>query len=98
MKIGKKLRIIRTIKGIKQNVLAEKIGVTNIYLSSIENDKNEPSLSFIENVSKILNVPLTFFFMEENIGALDKKNREIINSFNNILEEFVNLKHVKAKK
>jgi len=64
MKIGKTIKLIRTLKGLKQKELSEKINVSQNYLSAVENEKKEPSLIFLNKISEILNVPIGFFFIE----------------------------------
>jgi transcriptional regulator with XRE-family HTH domain len=41
------------------------IEIQESYLSSIENDKKEPSLSLLKRISKSLDIPLSMFFWEE---------------------------------
>lgn len=42
--------------GLKQNTLAEKMGLSNNYLSSIERGKEKPSLEVIVNICNALQV------------------------------------------
>lgn len=93
MQFGKTLKLIRVLKGLKQKELAEKLGVSPNYLSLIENDRREPSLSFIKALSKGLDVPVSFLFLdninEENMTAEQKTLFEKLKS---LLKEFQDLK------
>ncbi len=44
MEIGKKIKFIRKSMGINQNKLAQLSGISNTYLSDIENLRTVPSL------------------------------------------------------
>lgn len=65
MTLGKNIKLFRTIAGLKQKKLAQMVEIQESYLSSIENDKKEPSLSLLKRISKSLNIPLSMFFWEE---------------------------------
>ena len=94
MKIGRTLKLIRILKGLKQKSLAEKLGISPNYLSSVENDKREPSLSFIKLVSKELDVPVSFLFLD-NIDEemMSEEQKAIYQKLKNLLVEFQNLKN-----
>ena len=82
------------MKGLKQKSLAEKLGISPNYLSSVENDKREPSLSFIKLVSKELDVPVSFLFLD-NIDEemMSEEQKAIYQKLKNLLVEFQNLKN-----
>lgn len=63
MQIGKTLKEIRTAKGVSLTELAELSNVTKSYLSKIENDKREPSVTSIHSVCKALGVPLNIVIL-----------------------------------
>ena len=65
MTIGRNIKLFRTIVGLKQKELAQMIEVKDSYLSSIENDKKEPSLSLLKKISKALDIPLSMLFWED---------------------------------
>ena len=64
MDIGANIKTIRTSKSISQKELAKQVGITPNYLSMIENASKRPSLSLIEKLSKVLEVPLALLFSE----------------------------------
>lgn len=93
MKVGKTLKLIRILKGLKQKELADKLGISPNYLSSVENDKREPSLSFIKLVSKELDVPVSFLFLD-NIDeeTMSEEQKAIYQKLKSLLVEFQSLK------
>jgi len=93
MKIGKTLKLVRIMKGLKQKDLADKLGISPNYLSAVENDKREPSLSFIKMVSEELDVPLSFLFLDNIEEAyMSEEQRIIYEKLKSLLVEFQKLK------
>jgi len=70
--IGKTIKFLRIAKGIKQAELAEKLSVTTNYISLVENDKREPSLSFLKELSVALDIPVGLLFLD-----LDMSKKEV---------------------
>lgn len=64
MLIGKRVRKARTDKNISQELLAEKIDVSVVYLSRIENGKARPSLTIIMKIAFVLNQNPGYFLSE----------------------------------
>ncbi len=56
MKIGKILKIIRTSKGLTQNQMSKLLGISQNYLSLIEQDKKSPSAEAIANFASSLSI------------------------------------------
>ena len=56
MKIGSVLKLVRTSKGLTQKDMAEKLGVSQNYLSLIESNKKMPSVDTMEAFAKALNI------------------------------------------
>jgi transcriptional regulator with XRE-family HTH domain len=52
--------MIRIAANLRQGVLAKDLDVTPNYLSLVENGKKEPSLTFLKNFSKRLDVSLGY--------------------------------------
>lgn len=60
--LGKRLRELRKRKGINQEKLAELIDVDPTTISNIENGKNYPSMSNLENLLMVLGCTFTEAF------------------------------------
>jgi len=75
---------------VKQYVLAEKIGVTQGYLSSIENGKKIPSIEILQNICDFFEKPmpvLLWFGLEEK--DIPENKREIFKSLKPIFDELL---------
>lgn len=55
-KLGENLKKIRTKKDITQIEIARRLGVDRSFVSNIENGKNNPTLSTITSLAKVLDV------------------------------------------
>lgn len=54
MKLGEKIKLLRTEMGLTQPELASKAGVEQSYLSKLENDKGSPSFDVINRIALAL--------------------------------------------
>lgn len=64
MQVGTTIKFLRMTAGLKQSDLAERLGVSSNYISLVENNKRDPSLSFLRDLSNELGVPLGLLFLE----------------------------------
>ena len=72
MTIGSTLKLLRVSSNLTQSSLAKDLNVTANYLSLIENNRKEPSLTFLKRFSKRLDAPLGYFLwlcLEENSSS-----------------------------
>ncbi len=60
--LGKKIQKRRKQIGLTQEELADKIGVSRVYMGYIEQGRNAPSLEIMEKISKALKTSLNSFF------------------------------------
>ncbi len=70
--IGKTIKFLRIAKGLKQSDLAERVKVSTNYISLVENDKREPSLSFLKVLASTLDISVGLLFLE-----LDMSKKEV---------------------
>lgn len=61
--LGQRIAKRRIQAGIRQNALADIIGISNNYLSSIERGKEKPSLEIIINICNVLHVTPDYLLM-----------------------------------
>lgn len=76
MNLGDTIKKLRKEKGIKQLHLADSCSITQSYLSNIEANKKEPTLSVLNQISNKLSIPLPIIFflsMEAEDVTEDKK-------------------------
>ena len=78
MNIGEKIRSLRVAKLMTQSELAGN-QITRNMLSCIENGKAQPSLSTIQYVAKVLNVPVGFLLAEEGDEIVYQKMNGLAN-------------------
>lgn len=62
--ISKKIREIRTKNGDTLEELGEKLNFNPSNLSKIERGIRKPHIELVEQISKIYDIPLTYFFGE----------------------------------
>ncbi|MGD1042416.1 MAG: helix-turn-helix transcriptional regulator [Sedimentisphaerales bacterium] len=69
MSIGKGIKFVRAASGLRQGEMAKRLKISQNYLSLIENNKAEPSLTLIKKISVTFGVPASFLFWEDNMAA-----------------------------
>ena len=60
--VGSRVRMRRLMLDLNQTQLAEAIGVTFQQVQKYENGKNRISASRLQQISNVLQVPISFFF------------------------------------
>ncbi|WP_026896096.1 helix-turn-helix domain-containing protein [Clostridiisalibacter paucivorans] len=90
--IGDKIRKIRQQKGLTLNEIANGTNLTASYISQIERNITEPSISSLRKIASILNVPIYIFFSDDDkekffIKAEERTKMKLPKS--NILYEFL---------
>lgn len=82
--LGNKIRKMRISKGIKLIAFAKKIGKTPSYLSQVERGIASPSIMALREISKMLNVPIFYFLVDdEKQSAIVRKNERKVLRFPN---------------
>ncbi|ETS33410.1 transcriptional regulator [Photorhabdus temperata] len=72
MNIGKAIKLCRTRRGISQTDLAQKAECSVSYLSMLENNKRDPTLSTLNSIATALNIPVSIiFFIAAEAGDLN---------------------------
>ena len=62
--VGSRLRLRRILLGMSQQKLSDALGVTFQQLQKYENGSNRISASRLYQLSRLLSVPISFFFAE----------------------------------
>lgn len=78
MTLGSAIKLIRTARRVKQVDLADKLKVSANYISLIEKDKREPSVTFLKHLANHLGVPVSLFFMYQEIGNAPMVGPEVM--------------------
>jgi transcriptional regulator with XRE-family HTH domain len=80
MNVGQAIKMCRTRRGISQTDLALKANCSVSYLSMLENNKRDPTLSTITNISIALRVPVgILFFLASEREELNGMEKELAN-------------------
>ena len=69
--VGNRIKLRRSILGMSQKALADAAGITFQQIQKYENGENRVGASRLYDLSRILNVPITFFFED-----IDKEKAE----------------------
>lgn len=85
--VGQRLRIRRSLLGLSQEKLAEAIGLTFQQIQKYERGVNRVSAGRLYQFSKILDVPITYFY--EQFGNAVKGQAPIAGFSDNEQEEYV---------
>lgn len=75
LKIGKFIADSRKSKGMTQQEMAEKLGVSNKSVSRWENGRNLPDASLFEPICELLGISLTELFCGERIETAEMVSR-----------------------
>lgn len=74
--LNEALRLIRVFHDLNQKDLADKLGISNSYLSELESGKKTPTLEVIEKYSEVFNMPSSsILFFSENLDSGDKSEK-----------------------
>lgn len=86
MKLGQTIKDLRLVKSrMNQEQFCKKLGITQSYLSQIENDLKTPSTEMLKNISEVFEIPmpiLLFKSLEATDVCIDK-----VDAFNVIKPE-----------
>lgn len=78
--LGEKIRKKRSEKNLSLKELAEKIGLTASFLSQVERELAEPSITSLRKIAEALDVPIFYFLLDNNDPSpvVRKNNRKIL--------------------
>ncbi len=82
MDIGSTIRAIRKRKNITIAHICEETGLSQGFMSQVENNKTSPSISTLESIANALKVPLAYLLLkkEERMNIVRNNERTITNS------------------
>lgn len=67
--LGENLKTIMKEKGVTSKELAERVGVSQVHISYILNNKRDPSIDLLEKIANVLNVSVSDFYLEKNLES-----------------------------
>jgi len=74
--IGRSIKFVRVAAEIRQGEMADRLEISQNYLSLLENNKAEPSLSLLKKISATFNVPVNFLLLESSVD-FESDNPEV---------------------
>ena len=91
--IGKRIKDIRTSKGLSQEELHKKTGIQNTVISAFEHGKRTPNLQSLAKIAHALGVTIDeLYFGDESIAFIEKapnKGAKIANCIYELMKENV---------
>lgn len=66
-KIGLKLKVIRSLRGMSQDEIVNKLDIDKSYYSKVERGLTNPTLLYMKNLAEILDVKLEYI-IDTNIN------------------------------
>ena len=77
MNVGQAIRLCRTQRGVSQSAIANSAKCSVSYLSMLENNKRDPTLSTITKIAEALHVPVGLLFVlaadKDELGAINER-------------------------
>lgn len=71
MDVGGRIRNVRGLRGLSTTKLAELAGLSQQYISDIENKRRDPTLKTLEKIARALRVPTSYFTDEQGATPFD---------------------------
>ncbi len=91
MNLGNTIKDIRKHKSYTQTEFALECGITQTYLSQIENNQKEPNLSVLKTIAEKLAIPLPIlFFLSITEEDVQPGKREIFNVISPTVKNIIN--------
>ena len=77
MNVGQAIRLCRTRRGVSQSAVATRANCSVSYLSMLENNKRDPTLSTVVKIAEALHVPVGLLFVlaadQDELGDIDEQ-------------------------
>jgi len=78
--IGERIKFLRTDKGMTLASLCEKVNLSKSYLSQIERDRTNPSLTTLMNIAKAFDIDPRYFFESGDDTTLVQRADQVFQS------------------
>lgn len=76
-KLGERIKKIRTRKSLTLRYIGEALNMDYSHLSKIERGDRTPSIELLEKLSKLFEVPMSYFFGEEQNLPKELKSKGV---------------------
>lgn len=85
--VGRRLRLRRTLLNLSQEQLANAVGVTFQQIQKYERGSNRISASRLYDISKVLGVPVAFFFEDIGEDIISSRKLQMTPEMESVLSE-----------
>lgn len=93
MNLGRSIKLCRTNRGLSQEDLARKVGLSASYISLIEKGERDPAVSTAEKIAGALGVPMSLLtFLAADPGELKGVPEEVRDKLAGIAYKLLNAK------
>lgn len=92
--IGKGIKFIRVASGLRQGEVAKRLEISQNYLSLLENNKAEPSISLLKKISGVFGVP-TGFLVWEDTASPELQNPEVAAKYQKVAELIYDIQKIR---
>lgn len=93
MNLGRSIKLCRTNRGLSQDELAQKVGLSASYISLIEKGDRDPAMSTVEKIAMALGVPISLLtFLAADPGELKAVPQEVRDKLAGIAFKLLNAK------
>ena len=75
--VGQRIRHIRKEKGLTQEGLSDLCGLSNKFISGVEQGKQNPSLDSVVSIAKALKSDISIFFIKDTDTPFKLSHNEI---------------------
>lgn len=80
---GDMVRLARHARGMTQKEVAERVGITQAYVSMIEDDERHPTSEQEERIAQALDFPVAFFYLSDpvlgpSVGEIYHRRRQSV--------------------
>lgn len=91
MNLGRAIKLCRTQRELTQAELSDRVGISTSYLSLLEQNKRDPSISTIEKIAETLDVPFSvLMFLAADKSELSNLDKELVEKLSYIALELIN--------
>lgn len=79
--LGQKIQNTRKAQGITQEYLAEKVDITSVHLSRIENGRGKPTIDLCAAICTVLNCELSSLFSDVTTDSPNYQSEKVVELF-----------------
>ena len=81
--IGNRIKKYRQKADLTQEKVSERVGITVVYLSKIENGHVRPTIDLLESICEVISCDLGSIFQDASPSSCRYQNEIVLDLFNN---------------